>query len=1023
MRLNLKKATISKIGDGKYRLIYDISKMNKPRLTQEARMYIEYLNLPEFIDDTWGNGNGDNRGRLEIFCDNLEDDNYDEDGYGTQTLLYSSPLQSFKSFTNADPLKISNFKVRSNFLRDQIVMTLCIYDQYGDPYEKPLNRVQLEMDKTSVSYGNYLVKTNEMSVLEDRKRQRQEELEILTDKTADLQRTAEYLRLQMEAKYTDFINALGSSSDVFLNEKIQLYKSLLSNITIPDYVNYVLNLSTNTQLLFNNPNILSAKDAFATAYYLYEKAQFEVQDNLTRISEYNQAGTTIIDNEIYTFIPDRFPTTHINKTIKSAKNKLVNFSVKDTTGATIADGTIMIDYFFNKEQDSVSAYNLTINSGLAEVKTGAVLEIPSTTFEAFVPETFEWVAGKTTGTLRTAQQTFVPNFTISSINITDGGTLYTSTPSVTIDPPPAGGTPATAVAVRTLGVVTQINITNAGFGYTSIPTITIDAPANASGRRATALGVLSTNLYNTPADKRFMFSIKKIVGNTNYQVDLRNDLFSSQHFNINDQVIFTGTQFGGNTPANDLTITITDIEIAQDETFTFNLEIPDDKGNFDLEITKDKTNGKYINFSILTNNTKNLKVGDTIKIPFSQLNGVDDTHNFEIEVEHVLEAEREVVFDATTIIHQIEVVTIDDTANPLIIISDATGSVKSDRSDYSISISSQDGKYTFDVEDGGNNFEVGDEIHILGAFFKGTNGDPDPSLPNDPTSGGHDLKLVVNTIDASGTITELAEIDEFGASATAIWDATTGAVVGEYWNARCPTSISVKVKTINNSNVYVVNSTELIYEPLDQVKNGDIFRVPGDEFFDYSTLDIPINGGDADINQLFIEIKNVDPSTGTPPPEVRPSANSEMEIEITGTAIVEPSPVGKLRNLGFKVLADQGKHIPDVGKIKTFTAAGTHVVTAESQPTLEIELTQDLIEGLPNIDTAINSKKTEVDTAKITLVPSKQIFQVEIDQTKLKNLNMGLVLYDEVPEYTQASKDAIVGNTYSRIMNNQFKRI
>ena len=42
-------------------------------------MYIEYLNLPEFIDDTWGNGNGDNRGRLEIFCDNLEDDNYDED--------------------------------------------------------------------------------------------------------------------------------------------------------------------------------------------------------------------------------------------------------------------------------------------------------------------------------------------------------------------------------------------------------------------------------------------------------------------------------------------------------------------------------------------------------------------------------------------------------------------------------------------------------------------------------------------------------------------------------------------------------------------------------------------------------------------------------------------------------------------------------------------------------------------------------------------------------------------------------
>ena len=286
------------------------------------------------------------------------------------------------------------------------------------------------------------------------------------------------------------------------------------------------------------------------------------------------------------------------------------------------------------------------------------------------------------------------------------------------------------------------------------------------------------------------------------------------------------------------------------------------------------------------------------------------------------------------------------------------------------------------------------------------------------------MKFVVNAVDASGTITELAEDNNAMGTTSAEWNSTSGEVEGEYWNARCSTSISLKVKTINDSNVYIVNSTELIYEPLDQVKNGDVFRVPGDEFFDYSTLDIPINGGDADINKLLIEIKDVDPSPGTPPPsDVRPSANSEMTIGITGIAIVEPSPVGKLRNLGFKVIQNQGNYIPDVGKIKTFTASGTHVVAADPQPTLEIELTQDLIDGLPTIDTAISSKKTEIDTAKNALVPSKQIFQVEIDKTKLANLNMGLVLYDEIPEYTQASKDAIVGNTYSRITNNQFKRI
>ena len=316
------------------------------------------------------------------------------------------------------------------------------------------------------------------------------------------------------------------------------------------------------------------------------------------------------------------------------------------------------------------------------------------------------------------------------------------------------------------------------------------------------------------------------------------------------------------------------------------------------------------------------------------------------------------------------------------------------------------------------------KIHIAGEFFKGKNGDPDAVLPNDPRVGGHDLKLVVNAVVASGTITELAEIDDSGSATTAVWNSTSGEVVGEYWNARCPETISLKVKTINNSNVYVVNSTELIYEPLDQVKNGDLFSVGGDLFSDYSTLDIPVNNGNPGINKLLIEIKDVDPSPGTPPPsDVRPSANSEMTIGITGVAIVEPSPVGKLRNLGFKVIQNQGNYIPDVGKIKTFTASGNHVVTADPQPTLEIELTQDLIDGLPTIDTAISSKKTEIDTAKNALVPSKQIFQVEIDKTKLANLNMGLVLYDEIPEYTQASKDAIVGNTYSRITNSQFKRI
>lgn len=159
MRLNLncRKAEITKIDVGKYRLAFDISKINKPRLATTARLYIEHLNLPEFIDDAWGPLNGSNRGHLELYCENLNEENMDEDGYGNQTLIYSSPLISFHSFTNSDPMKISNFAVNGDFLRDKLVMTLCIYDQYGEPYDKATN-LSKEIDKTSAEYSTYVTK-------------------------------------------------------------------------------------------------------------------------------------------------------------------------------------------------------------------------------------------------------------------------------------------------------------------------------------------------------------------------------------------------------------------------------------------------------------------------------------------------------------------------------------------------------------------------------------------------------------------------------------------------------------------------------------------------------------------------------------------------------------------------------------------------------------------------------------------------------------------------------------------------
>ncbi len=70
---------------------------------------------------------------------------------------------------------------------------------------------------------------------------------------------------------------------------------------------------------------------------------------------------------------------------------------------------------------------------------------------------------------------------VDSITITNGGSGYTSAPTVTIDAPSESwGIKATATAEITNGILTKINIVSSGRGYTSTPSITVSGSATAS---------------------------------------------------------------------------------------------------------------------------------------------------------------------------------------------------------------------------------------------------------------------------------------------------------------------------------------------------------------------------------------------------------------------------------------------------------------------------------------------------------------------------------------------------------------
>jgi hypothetical protein len=90
------------------------------------------------------------------------------------------------------------------------------------------------------------------------------------------------------------------------------------------------------------------------------------------------------------------------------------------------------------------------------------------------------------------------------VTITNGGTGYTSAPTVTITG--GGGSGATATAVIASNKVVSVSITNEGTGYTSTPTVTF---SGGGGSGATATGSVAT--FN--AD-RYLFEYFYQVQNT-----------------------------------------------------------------------------------------------------------------------------------------------------------------------------------------------------------------------------------------------------------------------------------------------------------------------------------------------------------------------------------------------------------------------------------------------------------------------------------------------------------------------------
>ena len=468
------------------------------------------------------------------------------------------------------------------------------------------------------------------------------------------------------------------------------------------------------------------------------------------------------------------------------------------------------------------------------------------------------------------------------------------------------------------------------------------------------------------------YAIKVIRNGSTYDYELLDKELKTAGFEVGDKIKILGTFLGGALTANDIEITIDSVFIPQAQVDYSNIEISGtDKGKIIFDIRRTNTAGGY---SILSENltgSKNYNIGDSVVIPGIRLGGESPANDYNLQVNDVVLAERIINITQDEAVHVLPDVTITSTNSKT---TSASGA------NYTFTVSTDDGKYDLNFEptqDSSTGFAPGDIIEIDGKELGGE-------------SGTNDLKVKVDAVDAaaSNKITTIS-IDT---SAT--------------YKGRFSPAFNFDIKLTKDSNKY-----EVTYNSGANFEKDDTIEIDGTQ----------LNAGGSGIHDLTITLTGVktDPNVLF--------GNVIDKFAVSGTANFDTGDLGKIKALKEK---DNNSFVEKADgsftKAQT-TLLGTPIdIAAQSTPVLNVTLNEDPINGLALIQSEMATAQADLDAAKGTLIPSTAQYQPTFGPTqkqKMRTMNMSLVLYDEVPEYTQASQDAIKGNTYSRIQNCQFKRI
>jgi len=717
INLNFKDANIRKISRSEFLIEFNLSKMIKPRLTTDARMYIEHFNLGEFIDETFGRNNGNLYGYFELRCDNIDSNDFDSE-YGNtgNTIIYTSPLNNFKTFTNNDPMFISNFKISQNFLRDKLVFALNIFDKNGDPFDTS-NETEELIDTTTPSHTIYKTKTDALNTLNFNLETAKTILNT-TQESINTEKIKEsYIRNVLQEKQKKLFDKMNpiinNSHGAVANKiKIEVLKNQLKTHSINDFIYIFEHFIPLHVKIYPYSAIKYELNEFYDAFVSLIYYDFEIRQLTINEHNIDSNATNICYESTSVFDPDS-----IN--IKQSPKTSIAYHVVVPNG-TNKTGTIDIENFSSSSHNTTTVIidNIVPTVGTDnELVINDTLIVDKSNFEDITIKKYDYYFYKPYATsilgVTTPGKSTQSRF---SLVVSRDGDAYTY--NFTNDIPTKGLDPH-----DTIKIIGSLLGGEDGTNDLTITVNTVYVPA--TSKQYPFVGLIDLDHTDNGL---FNINIERDNSALDYNV-ISSDFSKTKNYNVGEVIRIPGTALDGDTNSNDAILTVTDVYTAEnhynlDDTeithsipptvissynsAVFRIDTSDPTNpieanvtnGLDYEITISSDDGIYKVVSSIVSSI-GFEVGDIIKIIGSKLTGEDGINDLELKI--------------TTI-------TADNRIDDVVI--EPIGTYTSRKpSSFEFKISQKINDPTYEVEFvSGTGFQIGDILTIDGSEIGGATG-------------------------------------------------------------------------------------------------------------------------------------------------------------------------------------------------------------------------------------------------------------------------------------------------------------